>query len=381
MDTEIKPKTEHSFLFHVIKYKFHLLCFLFLLLLVFPVFTGGTFYWDKFLNKLFSPRIVETAYVKGVPVHISNDAYLTKNDVRQWIKTQPDLLLQSTSNIYICDFSKDNVCSQNVDTSYDGGHVEETNSIYLDSNSHDLNYEMTDEMFRLFIDKYDLWDSYTIENMYQYWNENINSDYEDSDDFLLNVGKQYLSQPNSFKTEAELNVKNDFSKLFQRASGEANIKGIPVYQEGNVNISQKTLENIGESHPDALLQRCRAIYVCDPTIETTCSKRNAGFSEYASFIDSMNGIIYINDEYSIDRSVTWALMCNYTNQYGLYYQQNAINLYNQYTNLGTDTPSRDVTDFLGRSAKMYFNRPEDLKTDELMPVYNYFQSLFHFYQE
>ena len=155
MDTEPKPKTEHSFLFRVIKNKFNLLYLLFLFLFVLPVFTGGTFYWDKFLNKLFSPRIVETAYVKGVPVHISNDAYLTKNDVRQWIKTQPDLLLQSTSNIYVCDFSKDNVCSQNVDTSYDGGHVEETNSIYLDSNSHDLNYEMTDEMFRLFIDKYE----------------------------------------------------------------------------------------------------------------------------------------------------------------------------------------------------------------------------------
>ena len=170
-------------------------------------------------------------------------------------------------------------------------------------------------------------------------------------------------------------------------SGTVYLKNVPVYLERDTSLTQYDLDKWTEEVPDVLLQYCSEIYICnfdDPN--SVCyqftSENKSESSGFVIWDNSGRIFIDINSYNKLD-TIIHELMHRYDEVYGINNTQQVKDLFNTKSSYlvseTKDNAQKDESEFLSEAAVLYFTHPEDLKTTELQPVYDYFQSLFHYY--
>lgn len=172
-----------------------------------------------------------------------------------------------------------------------------------------------------------------------------------------------------------------------KLSGTVYLKNVPIYLEGTAGITTLTqydLDQWTNEIPDALLQNCTGIYICDKGTNSTCDnvwnnadKSNVYTQNPGAFITGNDYKVY---SFSNDKKdIIHELMHLYTKANNLENSQQAIDLYNSYNSYFRDLASFNASEFLSVVSENYFMNPKSLQNSELQPVYDYFQSLFHYY--
>lgn len=165
-------------------------------------------------------------------------------------------------------------------------------------------------------------------------------------------------------------------------SGTVYLKNVPIHLEGDVNFTQYDLDKLTEEVPDVLLQNCSEIYICDlDDPNSICyrftSENHAGSGGFIVYNNS--GKIFIDDDSNKAKLMIHELMHRYNEVYGFISKnQQVIDLYNQYSSQINEYATISSSEFLSESAVQYFLEPTKLKQNA-QPVYDYFQSLFHYY--
>lgn len=170
-------------------------------------------------------------------------------------------------------------------------------------------------------------------------------------------------------------------------SGTVYLKNVPIYLEGNVNFTQYDLDKLTEDVPDVLLQNCSEIYMCNfNNPNAICYQfTDKDKSKTSGFINYDNsGKIFINvNTYDKLNTIIHELMHRYDEVNGLSDTQLVKDLFVTYSQplslKTTDNAKKDESEFLSEASELYFLSPEELQVTELQPVYDYFQSLFHYY--
>lgn len=170
-------------------------------------------------------------------------------------------------------------------------------------------------------------------------------------------------------------------------SGTVYLKNVPVYLERDTSLTQYDLDKWTEKVPDVLLQYCSEIYLENFDNSNTMSYQahNGNFEEGVKQTNGFvvrdgTGRIYINSKsYNKLNTIIHELMHRYDEVYGVISKnEQVIDLYNQYANQISSYATTDSGEFLAESAVQYFLEPEKLQRNA-QPVYDYFQSLFHYY--
>lgn len=170
-------------------------------------------------------------------------------------------------------------------------------------------------------------------------------------------------------------------------SGTVYLKNVPVHLEGETGVTQYDLEKWTETVPDVLLQNVSEIYICD------FKDQNAICYQFTdeNLTDAQGCIVYNGSgRLFIDINATnktntiiHEAMHRYDEVNGLSDTQLVKDLFVTYSQplslKTTDNAKKDEREFLSEVSELYFISPEKLKTSELQPVYDYFQSLFHYY--
>lgn len=170
----------------------------------------------------------------------------------------------------------------------------------------------------------------------------------------------------------------------EKLSGTVYLKNVPIYLEGNTGFTQYDLDKWTEEAPDVLLQNCTGIYICQKGTNSTCDRVFASYDWSNANIQNPDGFCVPNDNnvylYTNSKSLLFhELMHLYTRVYGLDKSQQVINLYTEYSTYLNSNAQFNTDEFLSESAALYFTNPQQIKTKSLQPVYDYFQSLFHYY--
>ena len=172
-----------------------------------------------------------------------------------------------------------------------------------------------------------------------------------------------------------------------KLSGTVYLKNVPIYLEGTAGITTLTqydLDQWTNEIPDALLQNCTGIYICDKGTDSTCDKVFAS-ADWSNAYTQDPAAFVIGNEYNVysfsnnKKNIIHELMHLYTKANGLENSQQVIDLYNSYNSYFRDLASFDASEFLSVVSENYFMNPKSLQNSELQPVYDYFQSLFHYY--
>ena len=172
-----------------------------------------------------------------------------------------------------------------------------------------------------------------------------------------------------------------------KLSGTVYLKNVPIYLEGNTSLTQYDLNKWTEKVPDVLLQYCSEIYLENFDNSNTMSYQahNGNFEDGVKQTNGFvvrdgTGRIYINSKsYNKLNTIIHELMHRYDEVYGVISKnEQVIDLYNQYANQISSYATTDSGEFLAESAVQYFLEPEKLQQNA-QPVYDYFQSLFHYY--
>lgn len=343
------------------------------------------------IGKTTSSQIYGTVNIKNTPIHIVGDARFTMYDFQTLLNSQIDVLLNECSEIYVCDFSEDNICTQQNFDSDKGFFDTNTRIGYLNSDVTNLSHLLASEIILGLNDKYRISYNCDTEEARKIWNEveTLNSNSDDS--FFMDIGARYFLYPEEFQREDKIEVGRFFNRSFQKLEGSTNLKDIPVYIEGDVYLSQEMLDQWAENQPNELLANCRAIYVCDPNIETTCSavhNQNSfpeyspgGFPDLGGFVIYDNSrIVYLNGiSDDLNGCLTHELMHLYDYRNGLSYTERAINLYETKKEYLTEYGQNDIKEFLADAAIYYFQNQDELYVDERIDIYNYFKELFPSY--
>lgn len=171
-----------------------------------------------------------------------------------------------------------------------------------------------------------------------------------------------------------------------KLSGTVYLKNVPIYLEGTAGITTLTqydLDQWTNEIPDVLLQNCTGIYICDRGTDSTCDKVWNNGTWSTTNVQNPSGFV-VTDNYNVylyankKSTLIHELMHLYSRAYGLENTQQVINLYNQHAAKISNYATSNSQEFLAESAKQYFLKPKKLQRDAL-PVYDYFQSLFHYY--
>lgn len=170
-------------------------------------------------------------------------------------------------------------------------------------------------------------------------------------------------------------------------SGTVYLKNVPIYLEGNVNFTQYDLDKLTEDVPDVLLQNCSEIYICDFKDQNAIcyqftDENLTDAQGYIVYNDSGRLFIDINARNKTNTIIHEA-MHRYDEVNGLSDTQLVKDLFVTYSQplslKTTDNAKKDESEFLSEASELYFLSPEELQVTELQPVYDYFQSLFHYY--
>ena len=170
-------------------------------------------------------------------------------------------------------------------------------------------------------------------------------------------------------------------------SGTVYLKNVPIYLEGNVNFTQYDLDKLTEDVPDVLLQNVSEIYICD------FKDQNAICYQFTdeNLTDAQGCIVYNGSgRLFIDINATnktntiiHEAMHRYDEVNGLSDTQLVKDLFNTNSSYVVsetkENAQKNEKEFLSESAVLYFTNPQKLQNQNLQPVYDYFQSLFHYY--
>lgn len=170
-----------------------------------------------------------------------------------------------------------------------------------------------------------------------------------------------------------------------KLSGTVYLKNVPIYLEGNLDFTQYDLDKLTAKVPDVLLQYCNEIYMCQKGTNSTCDREYAKYDWSNSPTTNVGGFadLQTNNLYLFNRKQSNAfiheLMHLFDEKNGqLRNQEQVISLYNQYAAKISNYAKSNSQEFLADSAEQYFLKPEKLQRNA-QPVYDYFQSLFHYY--
>ena len=170
----------------------------------------------------------------------------------------------------------------------------------------------------------------------------------------------------------------------EKLSGTVYLKNVPIYLEGNTGFTQYDLDKWTEEVPDVLLQNCTGIYICQKGTNSTCDRiyatrdwSDANSQNPDGFVISgdNNVYLYVNRKSALIHE----LMHLYNRAYGLDTSQQVIDLYTKCSAYLNSNAKFNASEFLSESATLYFINPKNLQTSNLQPIYDYFQSLFHYY--
>lgn len=169
----------------------------------------------------------------------------------------------------------------------------------------------------------------------------------------------------------------------EKLSGTVYLKNVPIYLEGNTGFTQYDLDKWTEEVPDVLLQNCTGIYICQKGTNSTCDRIYATINglnsnkNTAGFVVSNDNNLYLYVNHQ--NTVVHELMHLYNRAYGLDKTQQVIDLYTECSAYLNSNAQSNTDEFLSESAELYFINPKNLQTSNLQPIYDYFQSLFHYY--
>lgn len=170
----------------------------------------------------------------------------------------------------------------------------------------------------------------------------------------------------------------------EKLSGTVYLKNVPIYLEGDTGFTQYDLDKWTKEVPDALLQNCTGIYICQKGTNSTCDKvlatrdwSDANSQNPIGFVisEDNNVYLYVNRKSALIHE----LMHLYNRMYGLDASQQVIDLYTNCSAYLNSNAKFNASEFLSESATLYFTNPQQIQTQSLQPVYDYFQSLFHYY--
>lgn len=168
-------------------------------------------------------------------------------------------------------------------------------------------------------------------------------------------------------------------------SGTVYLKNVPIHLEGNLDFTQYDLDKLTAEVPDVLLQNCNEIYMCQKGTNSTCDREYAKYDWSNSPTANVGGFanLQTNNLYLFNRKQSntfiHELMHLFDERNGqLRNQEYVVNLYNQHAAKISNYAMSNVQEFLAVSAEQYFLEPEKLQRNA-QPVYDYFQSLFHYY--
>ena len=172
-----------------------------------------------------------------------------------------------------------------------------------------------------------------------------------------------------------------------KLSGTVYLKNVPMHLEGNTGFTQYDLDKLSQEVPDILLQNCNEIYMCyfnNPNsicYQLATPDTAANIASYDGFTiwDGSGRIVVDINSYNILNSIIHELIHLFDEKNNFLSQgQSVLSLYNQYAAKISNYAKTNSQEFLAESGKQYFLKPEKLQRDAL-PVYDYFQSLFHYY--
>lgn len=184
----------------------------------------------------------------------------------------------------------------------------------------------------------------------------------------------------------------DFSEKIEYGT-KMHYKGVPIYLESR-NVRIDSLNKSLQMQPDVLLSNCKAIYVCSPEEETTCSKnynnKDETFSNIGGYAESDTMQIYINEnaltKYNGFGTITHELSHLYDylmeeSSNGQLWDESWNSLYEQYQDEFSNYGTTNNNEFFAESMMFYFQYPEEMQEGNRKIFYEMFQSIFHYYPE